>query len=153
MKMPIIEIATIYDAPIDLVWEAVTNAHAISQWCMSTDFSPEVGRKFQYKAKPNMFWRGYVDCQVIEIEKPTLLRFTWQSVAGHTPTVVSYRLEGIGSKTKFSTSHEGFDSSHGFFNGLFMRVMIGFGLRKEVLNRLPKVLENGKNGDIARRID
>ncbi|MCP5426161.1 MAG: SRPBCC domain-containing protein [Gammaproteobacteria bacterium] len=150
--MSTVELATIFDAPITLVWEAITDTRAISQWCMHTDFVPEVGRKFQYLAKPNLFWRGYVDCQVLTIEKPNLLRFSWQSVASHSPTVVTYRLEAVGSKTEFCVTHDGFDSTHGLFNGLFMRVMIGFGLKKEILERLPKVLEHAKESDNGRKI-
>jgi len=35
-----------YPHPIEIVWRAISEREAISEWLMKTDFEPQVGRKF-----------------------------------------------------------------------------------------------------------
>ena len=40
-------------------------------------FSPVVGTRFKYVAKPMPGWSGIVECEVLEVREPFLLRYTW----------------------------------------------------------------------------
>jgi len=39
---------------------------------------PHRGSRFQLVAKPVPGWRGIVDCEVLEVDEPHLLRYTWR---------------------------------------------------------------------------
>jgi uncharacterized protein YndB with AHSA1/START domain len=119
---------------------------------METDFKPEPGYTFKLKSKPTKFWRGFIDCQVIEIIPLQRIKFTWQSMAQHNPLMMTYTFKRITNGTKINAILEGFDSSYGWFSGLFFRLMIEAGMKKEFTKFLPQVLENGKNGDFGRVI-
>jgi uncharacterized protein YndB with AHSA1/START domain len=124
----------------DSVWRALTEKELMSQWLMLTDFEPIPSRTFKFYGKANRFWRGFVDCHVLEVRKPELLRISWQSVESQRPTEVRYDLREHGSTSELRVTHSGFDSTHGAFSGLLLRTMIRHGLRTELRKRLPLVL-------------
>lgn len=41
-------------------------------------FSTTVGTKFRFVAKPKLGWNGVVDCEVLEVNEPSLLRYSWR---------------------------------------------------------------------------
>lgn len=138
---------------IELVWDVFTKPEAISQWIMETDFKPVVGNKFQYRAKKNFAWRGWVDCEVLEVQQPNRLRFTWQSMPKQSPTVVTYTFKSLSAGTHIQAIHAGFNQSHGLFSGWLFRTMLRSGLERELVDFLPQVLENGKQGNIGAKIN
>lgn len=58
--------------PPDRVWRALTQPHLISEWLMKTDFRAEAGAKFSLSGD----WGG-VNCEVLEIDEPNTLSYTW----------------------------------------------------------------------------
>ena len=36
-----------------------------------------VGTRFRFVAKPKPGWSGIVDCEVLEVREPSLLRYSW----------------------------------------------------------------------------
>ena len=44
---------------------------------MENDFEAELGRKFQFRAKPMPGWSGVTNCEVIEAEPPSAARLRW----------------------------------------------------------------------------
>ncbi len=147
-----IEFETEVFYPVPLVWQSLTKKEALSQWIMLTNFKPEVGHHFRFTSKPNKFWRGYTECQVIEIVPEKILKFIWQTAEGQDPTLITYELIPTAAGTKIKVIHSGFNRSHGWFSGLFFRTMIKAGMKKEFTQWLPQVLENGKNGDFGKVI-
>jgi len=122
------------------VWRALTEKELMSQWLMTTDFEPIPGRAFKLHGKANRFWRGFVDCRVLEVRKPELLRISWQSIESQRPTEVTYELLERGGGCELRVTHSGFDSTHGAFSGLVIRVLIRLGLHTELRKKLPLVL-------------
>jgi uncharacterized protein YndB with AHSA1/START domain len=57
-------------------------------------------------------WRGIVDCEVLEVDAPRLLRYSWTGDEGAAPTFVAYRLEPAAGGTRFTWEHTGLG---GFF--------------------------------------
>lgn len=116
-----IRIVNEYPHALRTVWRALTEPELIPRWTAEgagarpVGFSTAVGTKFQYVAKPRPFWRGIVDCEVLESAEPAWLRYSWIGDPGDPPTYVSYRLEARDSGTRFTYEHTGFTGVGGFF--------------------------------------
>ena len=65
---------------------ALTDSDTLANWIWDNDFKPVVGQKFQFRAEPSEWWDGIVDGEVLEVDEPNLLSYTWVS-AGETTTV------------------------------------------------------------------
>lgn len=63
--------------PPEKIWRALTTSALIADWLMENDFEAEVGRKFQFRAKPMPGWRGYTNCELLEAEPPRRLVYSW----------------------------------------------------------------------------
>ena len=59
------------------IWRALTTSALIADWLMENDFEPELGRNFQFRAKPMPGWSGITNCEVIELDAPTRLAYRW----------------------------------------------------------------------------
>jgi uncharacterized protein YndB with AHSA1/START domain len=72
-------------------------------------------RRFRLIAKPKPGWNGIVDCEVLEVNEPSLLRYSWTGDDGGDTTEVTYRLEPSPDGTRFSYQHTGFTGIGGAF--------------------------------------
>ncbi|WP_313638782.1 SRPBCC domain-containing protein [Paenibacillus sp.] len=75
-----------FTSSIEKVWNALTDSDTLAKWIWSNDFKPVVGHKFQFRAEPNEWWDGIVDCEVLVVDEPHTLSYTWHS-AGEGTTV------------------------------------------------------------------
>lgn len=112
------------------VWQALTNKEQVSQWLMKTDIEPIVGKKFTFQAEPMKGWRGWVECEVLEVIAETKIVYSWQGDVTHSITTVSYELFERGEETLVIATHSGFDKSHGFLSGLILRRILLAGWKK-----------------------
>jgi uncharacterized protein YndB with AHSA1/START domain len=95
-----------YPHPPECVWRALTDSAALARWLMPNDFEARVGHKFQFRAKPMPGWRGFVECEVLEVVAPRRLAYTWRGDADwQTPTIVRWTLEPIESGTRLHLEH------------------------------------------------
>ena len=100
-----------YPHPIESVWIAITDADAISQWLMVTDgFKPQVGAKFTL-SQPGADW-GNVEGEVLEVDEPNRIRYTWTNGPGFN-TTVTLSLESTTGGTRLRLQHAGFDRVEG----------------------------------------
>ena len=67
-----------FNEPPALVWRALTQPALLTQWLMENDIQPIVGHKFNFRAKPMGDWNGVVNCEVLEVDEPNKLVYTWQ---------------------------------------------------------------------------
>ncbi|MDQ3692648.1 MAG: SRPBCC domain-containing protein [Chloroflexota bacterium] len=101
-------------SPIARVWRALTDSATLSKWMLftSNDFEPVVGHAFQFRGAPG--WTGVVDCEVIEVDKPHRLSYTWLSGGESNPrhsTVVTWTLTEVqGGVTRLHLEQSGFRS-------------------------------------------
>ncbi|HEY6357463.1 MAG TPA: SRPBCC domain-containing protein [Vicinamibacterales bacterium] len=140
-----IHIVNEYAHPIEKVWRALTDPELIPRWTKeglggrTQGFAPVAGTTFWLVAKPQPFWRGFVECEVIEVRAPSLLRYSWVGDEGDRPTLVAYQLEAIAGGTRFTFDHTGFVGVGGFIVSRVLRrvrrKMLGVGL-PAVLNAL-----------------
>jgi len=133
-----IHIVNEYAHSIEKVWRALTDPELIPRWTKeglggrAEGFMPVAGTRFRLVAKPQPFWRGFVDCEVIAVRAPALLRYSWVGDEGDRPTLVTYELEAIAGGTRFTFDHTGFVGVSGFVVSRVLRrvrrKMLGVGL-------------------------
>jgi uncharacterized protein YndB with AHSA1/START domain/biotin operon repressor len=80
-----------FKSPIEQVWFALTDSTTLAKWIMDNDFKPVVGHKFQFRTEPTEWWNGIVDCEVLEVDEPHKLSYTW--VSGSESTTVTWTLK------------------------------------------------------------
>jgi uncharacterized protein YndB with AHSA1/START domain len=118
-----------YPHPPTKVWRAVTDPALIPLWTSTGQgarpegFSPTVGTRFRFVAKPRPGWRGIVDCEVLEAREPSLLRYSWVGEENGTATYVAYRLEPYAGGTRFTYEHTGFAGIGGFLTNLVLGIV------------------------------
>jgi uncharacterized protein YndB with AHSA1/START domain len=99
-------------SPIERVWHALTDSTTLSKWMLfkSNDFKPVVGHAFQFSGAPG--WDASIDCEVIEVEQPHRLVYTWVSEMEanqpHSTTVTWTLSEGDGGVTRLHLEQSGF---------------------------------------------
>jgi len=137
-----IHIVCDYPYPPAKVWRAVTDPDLIPLWTATgqgarpVGFSPVPGTRFQLVAKPMPGWRGIIDCEVLEVREPSLLRYSWTDDG--TTTYVTYRIEPQGDGTRFAFTHTGFTGVGGFF----LAKLLGSVRRKMLTVGLPAALRD-----------
>ena len=147
-----IHIVRDYPHPPAKVWRAVTDPALIPLWTATgaggrpEGFTPTVGTRFRLIAKPKPGWNGIVNCEVLEVNAPSLLRYSWTGDDGGDTTEVTYQLEPRPGGTRFSYEHTGFTG----IGGAFMAALLGHVRRKMLNVGLPAVLNHlDDNGVLA----
>jgi uncharacterized protein YndB with AHSA1/START domain len=94
--------------PPEKIWRALTQSSLIEQWLLSNDFQPVVGHKFTLRATPVPNWNGVVDCEVLVVEPPTRLSYSWGSMG--LASVVAWTLTPTQGGTHLRMEQSGFKS-------------------------------------------
>ncbi|HEX4704695.1 MAG TPA: SRPBCC family protein [Pseudonocardiaceae bacterium] len=85
-----------FDAPIDDVWDACTDADRISRWFLPVTGDLRLGGTYQLE--------GNAGGEILRCEPPRLLRVSW--IFGELPpTEVEVRLTGADDRTVFELEH------------------------------------------------
>jgi uncharacterized protein YndB with AHSA1/START domain len=100
-------------SPIDRVWQALTDSETLSKWMMfdAENFEPVVGKRFRFRGKPATGWTGVIDGEVLEVERPHRLAYTWVGGPGNlvVHTRVTWSLtEAEGGVTRLHLEQSGF---------------------------------------------
>ncbi|MBD2431559.1 MULTISPECIES: SRPBCC family protein [Fischerella] len=96
-----------YPYPPQRVWQVLTNRHTLAAWLMENDFEPRVGHKFRF-LYPSLAGLGEsIDCEVIELDEPKRLSFTWQDSMMHRPSIVIWTLKPVDGGTQLQLEHKG----------------------------------------------
>ncbi|MHA6261557.1 SRPBCC family protein [Sporosarcina sp. CAU 1771] len=75
-----------FTSSVKQVWKALTDSDMLEKWIWKNDFKPVIGEEFQFRSEPNEWWDGIVNGEVLAVEEPHLLSYTWAS-AGETTTI------------------------------------------------------------------
>jgi uncharacterized protein YndB with AHSA1/START domain len=136
--MAAIEVDQFLAQPPEQVWHALTEPDLLARWLMPNDFRPAVGHQFTFRTEPvpQHGFDGIVHCQVLDLDPPRLLRFSWRG--GQLDTVVSWWLVPEGAGTRLLIRHDGFDDSD---PGQRMTMgILGGGWRGHLVKRLGELL-------------
>ena len=105
-----------YAHPIDLVWKAITDREAVSEWLMPTsDFRAEVGAKFKFTQPATDRWSGVVEGEVLEVAPPHRLVYSWNGGFPSTATFALTETADGGTRVRFEMA--GFDAAGQFSAG------------------------------------
>jgi uncharacterized protein YndB with AHSA1/START domain len=126
-----------YPHPPERVWRALTDRRALSTWLMETDFEPVLGKQFTFRDKPRPGWDGITHGEVIELEPPRRLAYTWRGRPGPDKpftidTVVRWTLEPAGTGTRVVIEHTGFAG----FRGVLVSFILSTGWKKLLRTKL-----------------
>ncbi len=126
------------------VWRALTDPTLIPLWTSTgqggklVGFATEVGTRFKYVARPMPGWNGVVECEVLEVRAPSLLRYSWAGDQKDAPTFVTCRVEPHASGTRLTWEHTGFTGVGGFL----MSKLLASVRRKMLRVGFPSVLND-----------
>jgi uncharacterized protein YndB with AHSA1/START domain len=125
-----------------IVWRALTESDLIASWLMENDFQAVVGHRFSLRAQPMPGWDGIVQCEVLEVDEPHRLAYSWRGgpEEHRLDTVVTWTLapDDAGG-TRLHLEHTGFTA-----NDRFALEGMGRGWRGHIGARLAQV--NGTMG-------
>ncbi len=97
-----------YAHPVEKVWQSLTDPAALSVWLEENDFEPRVGKRFVLRSRrPGPGSRGLIECEVLELDRPRKMVWSWIHNEGDTPTRVEFQLEKIASGSRLTLSHTG----------------------------------------------
>lgn len=135
---PQIQIKRVYKHNIHKIWNALTTPDALAEWLMQTeDFQLKTGNKFRFKDKPQGGWDGIVNCEILSIEQPNSITYSWQASGMNNPTIVNWSLKQVtDNETLLTLSHSGFEG----FSGWFTRQILTFGWKGMLKKKLTKHL-------------
>ncbi|MGC4231493.1 MAG: SRPBCC family protein [Niabella sp.] len=111
MDKKILVIERTYEAPIEKVWEAITNKDQMKQWYFDvSDFKAEVNFEFQFYGESD--GRNYLHkCTVVEVELLSKIAYTWRYEGYAGESLVTFELfSEAGNKTRLKLTHSGTDS-------------------------------------------
>lgn len=103
-----------FPVPPEVVWQHLTDSKLLAQWLMPNDFKPLLGHQFQFGTKPRyaLGFDGRVYCEVLEIEAPKKLVYSWKGGMSKTKplidTIVTWTLTEVPGGTLLKLEHSGF---------------------------------------------
>jgi len=101
-----------FKSSIQKVWNALIDSDTLAKWIMENDFKPIVGHKCQFR---NPEWNLVVDCEVLVVDEPTKLSYTW--IGGPIDTIVTWTLKEEDGMTHLHLEHTGFNQEDQAYNG------------------------------------
>lgn len=110
-----------YPHSIGDVWTVLTDPTWVARWTTTgrggrpEGFAPDVGSAFTFVGRPTIGWAGVVYCEVIAVDAPRSLVYTWKGDRdADAVTIVTYTLEPTPTGTRFTWRHTGFSGVGGF---------------------------------------
>jgi uncharacterized protein YndB with AHSA1/START domain len=95
-----------YPYPVEAVWSALVDPAQLAEWLMPNDFRPAVGHRFTFRTKPRPGFDGVVHCEVLALDAPDLLRYSWRGGPMTEPSVVTWELSATAAGCRVVLRHE-----------------------------------------------
>jgi uncharacterized protein YndB with AHSA1/START domain len=111
MKNEKIIIERTFNAPVDTVWNAITNKDQMKQWYFPQldTFKPETGFQSQFNVRNGD--KDYLHIwKVTEVKPGKKIIYEWRFGGYPGNSVVTFELHAVGKKTKLKLTHEGIET-------------------------------------------
>ena len=128
-----LRIEVVYPVEIARVWRALTEPQSLREWLMDNNFEARVGHRFEFRTHGRPGFSGVIPCEVLEVEEPRLLSYTW----GRTDSIVTFRLAQTEKGTRLQLNHRGFSG----VRGIAMLLVLGRGWKSKLQVRLRRVVQ------------
>lgn len=100
-----------YNAPISMVWNAITNIDEMRMWYFDlAEFKPEMGFEFSFYGCGSEGQKYKHLCKVVNVIPGKKLSYTWRYEGYAGNSVLSFELFDEGDKTRLKLTHEGIES-------------------------------------------
>lgn len=111
MKISPIIKEIIVNAPLDVVWKAITHYEDMLVWYFDLPgFKPEVGYEFSFYGETADGTKYLHLCTIQEVEINKKLSYTWKYDGYEGNSLVVFELEDNGDKTLVRLTHSGFET-------------------------------------------
>ena len=101
----------IFNAPLPLVWKALTEKDLMKQWYFDLEeFKIEIGLKFQFTGGPSPEKQYVHLCEIKEIILEQKLAYSWKYEGYEGDSLVSFELFPDGNTTKLILTHSGIET-------------------------------------------
>ena len=143
MKPGVVRQERVYPHPRERVWRTLTEKELLGRWLMPTDFEGRLGHRFTFRTEPGPGFDGVIHCEVLEIEAPSHMVWSWRG--GPLDTTVTFTLteEDEGRATRLVMVHDGFRGLRGRIVGRILKL----GSRKLYRESLPGLLDELARGE------
>jgi uncharacterized protein YndB with AHSA1/START domain len=118
------------------VWRALTDSKELSVWYFENDFRPVVGHKFTFRPAPDTGFEGTLQGEVILVDTPFRLVYTFHGGSMKRETVVTWTLTPDSGGTLLMIQHTGFTGLSEAALNTVMNIC-----PSRFLNRLAEVLD------------
>ena len=99
-----------YDAPIAMVWKAITTKEEIKEWSFDIkEFKPELGFEFQFYGEKDGV-KFFHRCKITEVVPERKLAYSWRYEGFEGVSLVTFELFPEGKKTRVKLTHEGLEN-------------------------------------------
>ncbi len=122
--------------PPERVWRALTESDLMGRWLMETDFQPVVGHRFQFRTEPGPTFDGFLYGEVILVDPPHRLSYTFKGGIMQYETTVLWTLVPETGGTRLILEHTGFTG----LQDVVISHIIGSGWGR-MLDALPATLD------------
>lgn len=110
----------VFEVPASVLWRALTDSELLAAWLMPNDFRPEVGHRFTMTTDPAPMFDGIVHLEVLEIDPPHRMRWSWKG--GPIDTIVTFTVTELGPRScRFEFLQEGFRGPGAQFARMFLK--------------------------------
>ena len=103
-------IERVFDAPVNVLWKAITDKDEMKQWYFDLkEFKAEPGFRFSFTGGADD--RQYLHlCEVIDVIPDKKLSYTWKYDGYPGESKVIFELFPEGTKTRLKLTHEGLET-------------------------------------------
>lgn len=98
-------VTVFYPHPPERVWQALTDRRALSAWMMDNNFEACLGHKFRFHGNSFSGQEITIDCEVLEIEPPKHLVYSWKEHLTSEPSRVTWTLTPVEGGTQVQLRH------------------------------------------------
>ena len=100
-----------FNAPIEKVWQAITDKDQMKKWYFDlAEFKPVVGFEFQFTGQ-GLKGEQYLHlCKITEVVPGKKIAYSWTYEKYEGYSVVSFELFPEGNKTRLNLRHEGLET-------------------------------------------